>query len=103
MEDIYMTKRNVYYGVFRLMLALVLGIFISAFSYGAVTAHAAEASDNGYAVVEDAAPVTADNAESADGSGAMIILLGGMLLIIIAVVITVVASFVVTAPIVDEI
>ena len=45
-----------------------------------------------------AAPAEADNA----GSGAFLIM-GGMLLIILAVVITVVASFVVTAPIVDEI
>ncbi len=97
-----MTKRNVSNYVFRLMLAFVLGIFISAFSFGASTAHASEQSGQAV-VIEDTQAATADSAQSSDDGGAMILLLGGMLLIIIAVVVTVVASFVVTAPIADEI
>jgi hypothetical protein len=92
----YMNKR-----IFRFMLALVLGIFVSAFSYGVSTAHAAENTADSV-VVEEGQVALADSA-SEDGGGAMILLMGGMLILIIAVVITVVASFVVTAPIADEV
>jgi hypothetical protein len=87
--------------VFRFMLALVLGLFVWAFSYSAITAQAADTE-----VVAEENVALADTTETTsddNGGGAMILLLGGMLLIIIAVVVTVVASFVVTAPIADEI
>jgi ABC-type nickel/cobalt efflux system permease component RcnA len=86
--------------IYRLMLAFMLGLFISVFSYGAVTSQAAESQVE---ISEDENVAMADSAESDDGSGGVFLLMAGMLLIIIAVVITVVASFVVTAPIVDEI
>jgi zona occludens toxin (predicted ATPase) len=82
--------------VFKFLFAMVLGMLISAFSMGSYTAHA-EAQQAASAEL-DQEQAEADNA----GSGAFLIM-GGMLLIILAVVITVVASFVVTAPIVDEI
>ena len=85
--------------VFKFLFAMVLGMLISAFSMGSYTAHAeAQQAASAELDQEQAAPAEADNA----GSGAFLIM-GGMLLIILAVVITVVASFVVTAPIVDEI
>ncbi len=85
--------------VFKFLFAMVLGMLISAFSMGSYTAHAeAQQAVSAELDQEQAAPAEADNA----GSGAFLIM-GGMLLIILAVVITVVASFVVTAPIVDEI
>ena len=84
---------------FRFLFAMVLGVLISVLSVGSFTVHAeteqAVSAENDQ---EQAAPATADNA----GSGVFLIM-GGMLLIILAVVITVVASFVVTAPIADEI
>lgn len=83
----------------KLLYAMIMGILISAFSFGASTVQAQEAQENAVAADEAAPP-----SESADnGSGAVFLLLGGMLIIILAVVITVVASFVVTAPIADEI
>jgi hypothetical protein len=103
MLEVYGMKKTIIKRIFRLMLALVLGIFVSAFSSGVAlssgmaTAYAAE--DN--VVVEEEQVALAESAE--DGGGAMILLMGGMLIIILAVVITVVASFVVTAPIADEI
>lgn len=85
----------------RFLFALIFGLWLSAFSLGSYTVHAeTESAQETVGVAEDAGSV-AESADSA-GSGAFLIM-GGMLLIILAVVITVVASFVVTAPIVDEI
>lgn len=85
--------------VVRFLFAMVLGVLISAFSMGSYTAYAEEEQAVSAELEQDqVAPAEADNA----GSGVFLIM-GGMLLIILAVVITVVASFVVTAPIVDEI
>lgn len=83
----------------KFLYAVVIGIVVSAFSFGVSTVNAQEAQGN-VVVAEEEVPLS----ESADnGGGAVLILLGGMLLIIIAVVITVVASVVTTAPIADEI
>lgn len=95
-----MTKRNISYRILRLMLAMFLGAFISAFSLGASTAHAAETEEH---VSADAEQMPLDENSQENSGGAVIILMGGMLLIIIAVVITVVATVVSTAPIADEI
>ena len=98
-----MTERKRFNSMLRLMLAMVLGVLISAFSFGASTAYAYEATGEEYVVIEDEQVPLEENPEENNGSGAMIILLGGMLLLILVVVITVVATFVVTAPIADEI
>lgn len=100
-----MTKQNVSYKTLRrvmqFMFAMILGAFISAFSYGAFTAQAAEASVENAAVIdEEQTPLEESTAE--DGGGAMILLMGGMLIIILAVVISVVATFVSSAAIADE-
>lgn len=85
----------------RFMLAMILGAFISAFSYGACTAQAAETSaENAVIIDENQTPL--DESAEANGGGAMILLMGGMLIIILAVVISVVGTFVSTAAIVDE-
>ena len=82
----------------RLLYAMVMGIIISAFSFGVSTVQAQEAQAN-VVVADEEVPLS----ESADnGGGAVLLLLGGMLIIIIAVVVTVVASVVTTAPIADE-
>ena len=96
-----MTKQNISYKslrrVMRFMLAMILGAFISAFSYGVCTAQAAET-----AVTVEENQVTSNENAEANGGGAMILLMGGMLIIILAVVISVVGTFVSTAAIVDE-
>ncbi len=85
--------------VLRFLYAMIMGMMISAFSFGASTVQAQEAQGT-VMVAEEEVPLS----ESADdGSGAVFLLLGGMLIIIIAVVVTVVASVVSTAPIADEI
>lgn len=89
---------------FQFLYALMIGIIISVFSMGVSTTgvstvQAAEAQGNVVVAAEEV-PLS-ENAD--DGSSGIFLILGGMLLIIIAVVITVVASFVVTAPIADEI
>ncbi len=83
-----MTKPNKFV---QWMLAVVVGVFLAAFSYGACTAQAAETT------VEAPADSNAEN-----GGGAMILLMGGMLIIILAVVLSVVGTFVSSAAIVDE-
>lgn len=97
-----MTKHNISYRILRLMLAVIFGVFISVFSVGAFTAHAAEASEETQVEI-DAGQVPLDESSEENSGGAVIILMGGMLLIIIAVVVTVVATVVSTAPIADEI
>lgn len=83
----------------KFLYAMIMGLMISAFSFGVSTVHAQEAQAN-VAVADEEVPLS----ESADdGSSAVFLLLGGMLIIIIAVVVTVVASVVTTAPIADEI
>lgn len=83
----------------KFLYAMIMGLMISAFSFGASTVQAQEAQAN-VAVADEEVPLS----ESADdGSSAVFLLLGGMLIIIIAVVVTVVASVVTTAPIADEI
>ena len=82
-----MTKQN---KLVQWMLALVAGVFLAAFSYGACTAQAAETT------VEEL------NSSAENGGGAMILLMGGMLIIILAVVLSVVGTFVSSAAIADE-
>lgn len=83
----------------KFLYALVIGLFVSAFSFGASTVIAAEPQAN-EAVADEAAPA-GENAD--DGSSGMFLLLGGMLLIIIAVVVTVSASVVSVAAVADEV
>lgn len=90
-----MTKQNKVCAVWKLMLALVVGVFVSAFSFGAFTAQAAETT------VENTAEEQSAGAED-NGGGAMILLMGGMLIIILAVVLSVVGTFVSSAAIADE-
>lgn len=92
-----MKKRSGLFGMMYVALAVMVGIFISAFSFGASTVHAQEP----VATEQTADEKTDANAENS--GGAIIVLMGGMLLIIIAVVVTVVATVVSTAPIADEI
>lgn len=88
-------KKN--YKIVKVLFALVLGIFISAFSIGAHTVQASETTQNTVEVKSDTA------AESSDNAGSVVMLLmGGMLIIIIAVVLSVVASVVSTVAAVDE-
>lgn len=93
-----MTKQNHVCKIWKLMLAMLLGVFISAFSYGAVTAQAAETN------VESTAEEQASQGTGTEdnGAAAMILLMGGMLIIILAVVISVVGTFVSSAAIADE-
>lgn len=82
----------------KFLYAMVIGLFISAFSFGASTVMAAEPQAN-EAVAEEAAIAGASD----DGGSGMFLLLGGMLLIIIAVVVTVSASVVSVAAVADEV
>lgn len=85
--------------IIRLFFALLVGLFVAGFSSGASTVRASSAD-----VVEISQEQSATQEGSEDDvSNGVFLLLGGMLLIIIAVVITVVASFIVTAPIADEV
>jgi ABC-type phosphate transport system permease subunit len=106
LEEKAMNNKKIYQSILnnlaRFALTVVLGLFVSAFSYSAITAQAADTEE--VVTIDDEAGALADStADAENGGGAMILLLGGMLLIIIAVVISVVATFVVTAPIADEI
>ena len=83
-----MTRHN---KLVQWMLALVAGVFLAAFSYGACTAQAAETTVEA-AQEQDSADSSAEN-----GGGAMILLMGGMLIIILAVVLSVVGTFVSSA------
>mgnify|MGYP007031360173 CR=1 FL=1 len=67
-----MTKPNKFV---QWMLAVAVGVFLAAFSYGACTAQAAETTVE----AQEQAPADS-NAEN--GGGAMILLMGGMLIII---------------------
>ncbi len=93
-----MTKQNHVCRIWKLMLAMVLGVFISVFSFGAFTAQAAET--NVENVVEEQTPQ--EGSAEDNGGGAMILLMGGMLIIILAVVLSVVGTFVSSAAIADE-
>lgn len=93
-----MTKQNKICKIWRLMLALAVGVFVSVFSLGAVTAHATETTVEN--AVEDQTPQEAGSEDN--GGGAMILLMGGMLIIILAVVLSVVGTFVSSAAIADE-
>ncbi|MFG6370027.1 MAG: hypothetical protein K1W16_16735 [Lachnospiraceae bacterium] len=88
-----MEKQNRVCKIWKLLLVMVLGAFITAFSFGVHTAQAAETT------VENT--VQTDGSED-NGGGAMILLMGGMLIIILAVVLSVVGTFVSSAAIVDE-
>ncbi|MCI8973657.1 MAG: hypothetical protein HFH79_08735 [Lachnospiraceae bacterium] len=88
-----MTKQN---KLVQWMLALVAGVFLAAFSYGACTAQAAETT------VEAAQEQASADSSAENGGGAMILLMGGMLIIILAVVLSVVGTFVSSAAIADE-
>lgn len=90
-----MIKHNCVCKIWKLMLAMILGVFISAFSFGASTVQAAETN------VESTVGEQAADAENNSGA-AMVLLMGGMLLIILAVVLSVVATFVSSAAIADE-
>jgi len=83
----------------RFLYAMIMGIMISAFSFGVSTVQAQEAQGN-VAVAGEEAPLSESEDEE---SSAVFFLLGGMLIIIIAVVVTVVASVISTAPIADEV
>ena len=100
-----MTKQNNAYKavqrIMRFLFAMMAGAFISAFSFGAFTAQAAETTvESAAAVNEEQAPI--GESASDDGGGAMILLMGGMLIIILAVVLSVVGTFVSSAAIADE-
>ncbi len=73
---------------------MILGAFITAFSFGVHTVQAETS-------VENTVDEQMDDAEN-NGGGAMILLMGGMLIIILAVVLSVVGTFVSSAAIVDE-
>lgn len=93
-----MTKQNKISMVWKLVLAMAVGIFVSVFSFGAVTANAAETT------VENTVEEQAQQTGSAEDNGgaALILLMGGMLIIILAVVLSVVGTFVSSAAIADE-
>lgn len=93
-----MTGQNKVSMMWKLMLAMVVGIFVSVFSFGAFTAQAAETT------VENAVEEQAPQGGSAEDNGgaALILLMGGMLIIILAVVLSVVGTFVSSAAIADE-
>lgn len=89
-----MTKQN---RIMQWMLAVVVGVFVAAFSLGAHTAQAEETAVENTVQEQAAADGSAEN-----GGGAMIVLMGGMLIIILAVVLSVVGTFVSSAAIADE-
>lgn len=93
-----MTKNSRACRLTRLMLAMVVGIFVSMFSFGTVTVQAADTAVEN--VVEEQVPQ--DGSVEDNGGGAMILLMGGMLIIILAVVLSVVGTFVSSAAIADE-
>lgn len=89
--------------VARLLMALIAGVFVAVFSSGVASVHAAE-SQEVITIDYEKVPAAATQDEDADNaSGAVFLLMGGFLLIILTVVITVVSTFVITAPIADEI
>ena len=82
-----MKTKGVSYKLLRIMFALIAGVFVSVFSAGAYSVHAAEAVEE---VVVSEGDVQADSEDSA--SSVMFLLMGGMLIIMIAVIIAVVSS-----------
>lgn len=93
------------YRLVKIVLTIMVGAFIGAFAMNVSTVNAAESE---LVIIEDEQVALDDGeaqvAEQADGASSVaFLIMGGMLLIVIAVVITVVATFVVTAPIADEI
>lgn len=93
-----MTKHDKVCKVWKLMLAMVLGVFISVFSFGAVSAQAAETTVEN--TVEEQVAQTGSAEDN--GGAALILLMGGMLIIVLAVVLSVVGTFVSSAAIADE-
>ena len=94
-----MEIKKVTFRVVRFFLAMIVGVFVASFATGVSTVQAQQMTQEVSIADEDTAL-----AEEADNAGSSVFLLmGGMLLIILTVVITVVATFVVTAPIADEI
>lgn len=85
--------------IMQLMFAIIVCVFVGSFASGVSTVRAAQTSET--VVIEDEETALAATADA--GTSAMFLLFGGMLLIILTVVITVVATFVVTAPIADDI
>ena len=85
-----MTKQNKICMVWKLMLAMIVGVFVSVFSFGAVSAQAAETT------VENAAEEQAPQEGSTEDNGgaALILLVGGMLISIQGVVLPVGGDFV---------
>ncbi|MDE5697634.1 MAG: hypothetical protein K2I96_09535 [Lachnospiraceae bacterium] len=93
-----MTNQKKACAVWKLMLALVVGVFVSVFSFGAFTSQAAETTVENTVEAQAAQTTGAED----NGGGAMILLMGGMLIIILAVVLSVVGTFVSSAAIADE-
>lgn len=94
-----MEIKKVTFRVVRFFFAMIVGVFVASFAAGVSTVQAQQTTQEVSIADEDTAL-----AEEADNAGSSVFLLmGGMLLIILTVVITVVATFVVTAPIADEI
>lgn len=94
-----MEIRKVTFRVFRLFFAVMIGVFVASFASGVSTVQAEQVTTE--ATISDEDTPLANEADHAGSS--VFLLMGGMLLIILTVVITVVATFVVTAPIADEI
>lgn len=89
--------------VVRFMLAMVLGAFVSAFSFGALTARAEQAPAAEAVVVNEEQTPAAESVGDNAGAG-MFLLMGGMLIIIIAVVVSVVGGTVASSvAIADEV
>lgn len=86
--------------IVRFLFALVIGLFVTGFASGVSTVQAAE---NQEVVSISEEQVAASDAPEDNAGSSVFLLMGGMLIIILTVVITVVSTFVVTAPIADEI
>lgn len=94
-----MKMKTASHKIIRILFAVIVGVFVTAFASGVMTVRAAE-NETIITIEEEGVGLEA----SADNAGSSVfLLLGGMLLIILTVVITVVATFIVTAPIADEI
>lgn len=90
-------SRKMYLYSVKIILALLMGIFMSVAAGSVMTAHATETQT--VEVIEDEDTALAD---SGAGGGGMFLLMGGFVVIILSVVIAVVATFVSTAAISDE-
>lgn len=87
----------------RFLMALIVGAFVAIFSSGAVPVHATESQEIVEINDENVAEAAEQDEDADNAGGAVFLLMGGFLLIILTVVITIVSTFVVTAPIADEI